>query len=190
MILWTIQPIEVYELIQKQGYYICDEKKSELISNFDFDKPYDWLVKEMKKKIGNPPLNVKYPVWAWHTWNKKRHKPDLRVSHATRGTKLVCLEIEIPDEDVVLSDFDNWHCVLNDWYLPQVTSEEEFDKAFEIFEKLSKEEQETIKKKSWELIFDIEYSDKPWQENGSYIQATFWKLSITQIKKVQFFTSK
>ena len=69
MILWTIQPIEVYNLIQEKGYYICDPSKSECLEMMCFEKAYDWLIEKMKEKIGQPPLNAKYPVWAWHTWN-------------------------------------------------------------------------------------------------------------------------
>jgi hypothetical protein len=44
MILWTIQPIEVYELIQKTGIYRCTIEKS--IFN-DCKEQYDWLVQEV-----------------------------------------------------------------------------------------------------------------------------------------------
>ena len=61
MILWTIQPVEVYELIQETGVYHCDFEKS----IFTFcKKQYDWLVRRMKDKIGPPPEGVSYPVWA------------------------------------------------------------------------------------------------------------------------------
>ena len=102
MILWTIQPPEVYDLIMKKGYYACEADKSECLEEMGFKEAYDWLVKKMHEKIGEAPLNIKYPVWAWHTWNWNRKKPDLRCPHAQRGRELVCMEIEIPDEDVVL----------------------------------------------------------------------------------------
>ena len=47
MILWTIQPIEVYNLIQEKGYYICDPSKSECLEMMCFEKAYDWLIEKM-----------------------------------------------------------------------------------------------------------------------------------------------
>ena len=190
MILWTIQPIEVYNLIQEKGYYICDPSKSECLEMMCFEKAYDWLIEKMKEKIGQPPLNAKYPVWAWHTWNWNRKKPDLRSPHAKRGTELVCMEIEIPDEDVILTDFDSWHYVLNNWHHNYAKNEEEWDKIDEWIESLPPEEKQKEIEKSWENIFNIDPINSGWVKKGQYIQATFWKLSKTQIKKVQFFKSR
>ena len=44
-------------------------------------------------------------------------RPDMRVhgrNWGEKGTPVVLLTIEIPDNLVLLSDFDYWHCVLND----------------------------------------------------------------------------
>lgn len=75
MVLWTIQPIEIYELIQETGVYHCNFTKSMLN---DCREQYDWLAQEMKTRIGNPPEGVSYPVWAWYMWEGERKKPDLR----------------------------------------------------------------------------------------------------------------
>ena len=75
MILWTIQPLEVYKQIQEIGVYHCDFEKSFLN---DCRDQYDWLVRQMKHRIGAPPEGVSYPVWAWYMWEGVRKKPDLR----------------------------------------------------------------------------------------------------------------
>lgn len=49
---WTIQPVDVYDLIQKTGVYLCDFSKSRMS---DWKEQYDWLVREMKDRIGYPP---------------------------------------------------------------------------------------------------------------------------------------
>ena len=77
MILWTIQPERVFRLIYKRGVYRCDLSKSGME---DFADPqYDWLVAQMKKRIGPPPEGVKYPVWAWYRWSLTKKRPDLRA---------------------------------------------------------------------------------------------------------------
>lgn len=60
MILWTIQPVDVYEKVQTDGVYHSDFEKSRFCH---CKEQYDWLVQEMKKKIGNPPKGVDYPVY-------------------------------------------------------------------------------------------------------------------------------
>lgn len=61
MILWTIQPIEIWELIQKTGVYHCDPAKSSMPEP-EFVEKYEWLIRQMKVRIGNPPEGVSYPV--------------------------------------------------------------------------------------------------------------------------------
>ena len=34
MRLWTIQPIEVYEILKEKGVFTCEEEKSELFKDF------------------------------------------------------------------------------------------------------------------------------------------------------------
>jgi len=48
--------------------------------------------------------------------------------HAKRSEKIVQLTIEVDTKDVLLSDFDLFHYVLNYWYLPVA---EKGDKEFE-----------------------------------------------------------
>jgi hypothetical protein len=45
----------------------------------DWRFEYDWMVEQMRIRIGNPPPGVRYPVWAWHQWEGKRKKPDNEV---------------------------------------------------------------------------------------------------------------
>lgn len=192
MKLWTIQPIEILEEINEKGYFCCNETKAENITgDFSFKSAYDWLVPEMEKRIGKKPNNINYPIWAWHTRDWKRKKPDLRFSaYDKKGTKCVCLEIEIPDNEVVLSDFSAWHFVLNNMYLDDSKNEFEWDKYQKEFNILSQSEQEIAKRNSWQKIFNVTPIKTDWIENGRFIQATFWKLKKENIRKIQYFTAR
>ena len=69
----------------------------------DYKFHYDWLVDQMKERIGPPPEGVSYPVWAWHTWREDSKRPDLRAKRwrwGVAGLKYYRLEIEIPDSKV------------------------------------------------------------------------------------------
>ena len=185
MILWTIQPLDIYNLIIEKGVYRCNP---ELIQLKEFTEYYDWLVNQMTDRIGKPPAGVTYPVWAWYIRHWKRGKPDLRKERWNWGPgneEYACLEIEIPDEDVVLFDFDAWIIILNNGLLSDT---EEEDKQQEvIFISLSESEQEKYRLANWQRAYDISPHDSDWITRGESVQATFWELKKEQIKKVQIF---
>ena len=68
MLLWTIQPLEVYELLVEQDVFRCDRSRVWGVKDGQLKEAYDWLVDQMNQKIGLPPLGVEYPIWAWHTF--------------------------------------------------------------------------------------------------------------------------
>ena len=65
MKLWTMQPVEVYEILKRDGVFICDKEKAD---NPEFLEAYDWLNKYLEKKDPKPG-NVEYPIWAWFRFN-------------------------------------------------------------------------------------------------------------------------
>lgn len=191
MRLWTMQPVEVYDILMRDGIFICNPAK---VPEPSFIDRYGWLVKKLNEKDLKP-VHVDYPIWSWYRFNGKEKKPDLRHScYGCRGDKMVCIELDVPDEKVLLSDFDLWHFPLNDWWLDNCFhdgyGEEEYDRNHEWFKSLYKEEQRKEKEKSWEQIFNIEPFESDWISRGKYVQAVFWELKMEYVKKVQYFTAR
>ena len=189
MRLWTIQPVEIYEQIKRDGRYTFDYEKSD--NARDFAKQYKWLEHEMFARG----IEKSHPddslVWAWYIYGGRRHKPDLRHSaYDARGTKSVCMEIEIPDSQVLLSDFGSWHYVLNNWYLGNSENESEWEKEQEWLDSLLPGERQKQIESSWQKVFDIAPYTSNWRSNGQYVQATFYNLFLDDIKKVQHFTCR
>ncbi|MBP3818551.1 MAG: DUF3841 domain-containing protein [Butyrivibrio sp.] len=185
MILWTIQEEAVYNIIEKTGVYHCDYAKSA----FDFcEKQYRWLSEQMKKRIGEPPKGVDYPVWAWYKWEDVRKKPDLRHErwgNGFQGERFACMEIDIPEEKVLLSDFDEWSIVLLNGLISDTEDE---DKQLEaIYEALPDKKKWEMMSKNWERVFNLSPLETEWKLRGSSIQATFWELKKEQIRNVRFF---
>lgn len=181
MKLWTIQPQAVLNQIAETGVYRCDPKKSECLTEFgkNFPVAYSWIAGQMRHRIGLPPFSVKYPVWAWHTFAGKHKRPDLRRAEFRHFSEdMVCLEVEIPDRKVLLSDEDTWHIVLNNAYIPTSDTPEAVDLEHLWFDALPRAEQRKTKRKSWEKVL-IDPRDIP--EDVGYIQATFWELRKEQI---------
>ena len=185
MILWTCQEEAVYNKLLKTGVYRCDFNLS---SMRDCRKQYDWLVRQMKQRIGPPPEQVTYPVWAWYQQQGKHRKPDLRRERwefGCDGERFACIEIEIPDREVLLSDFDAWCMILSDFLISD--TEEEARRLEAQYEALSPSEKRRMKDKNRERVFDLSPLNNGWARRGYEIQATFWELRLEQVRDVRFF---
>ena len=77
--------------------------------------------------------------WKVHSVYGKHKKSDLRQMDFRSKEPMVCLEIEKSDDQVLLSDEENWHFVFSNWYFSK--SEEDYN----TFELMSPNEQEIIK---------------------------------------------
>ena len=193
MRLWTIQPEEVWDILREKGVYRCDPDKCELLKidelNPKFGPAYNWLVNQMEKRIGKRPDGIVFPVWAWYRYAGK-NRVDLRRerwAYGTAGQRMACIEIEIPDEQVLLSDFGEWHYVLNRWPISQ--TEEESKQIDEFVEHADKDTLSAFLNVNWEQIFDITPVKNGWRSRGDDIQATFWELKQENLKGVRFFTT-
>ena len=198
MYLWSIQEENVWELIQDTGIYRCDPYKSDMLKPMQdeqigkalepqFENAYEWLAEQMEKRVGPKPAGVRFPVWAWYQYSWKR-KPDLRKerwSNGSSGERMVCMELDVPDDLVLLSDFNAWHFVLNRW--PISDSEEESDQIHEYLDHAGKAEADAFLLDNWKRARDITPSENNWIRRGEDVQATFWELKREYVKKVRPF---
>jgi hypothetical protein len=190
MRLWTIQPLKFYERLLTECVIHCDPVLSDYLrenSDFSFRKEYDWLAYQMQKRIGTPPAGVKYPIWAWYSLRGKHQKPDLRRTECRNYTgHQTCLEIEIPDKDVLLSDEVSWYIVLNDGYYASSKDDDGIEAEYAWYEHLPEDIRREVQVASWERIFDVLNLSEPSQ----FIQATFWELRLEQIIAVRHFKGR
>jgi hypothetical protein len=191
--LFSIQPLWVFEqLAAGQPFHSKPEFAANPRDEFDEGMlaAYAWLGQEMDQRctLRRPP-EARFPVWAWHTWyGTRRRKPDLRFSdvraHAAAEPQ-VLLTLEIPDEVVLLSDFDAWHHVLNRWYLDTESETDNFEgrcKAAGLNAysgaTLADAALEQERAKTWQAVFELGkvrdiLKAKPEQVST---QATFWEI--------------
>jgi hypothetical protein len=163
MRMWTVQEMGAYQTLLQKGSLHGDWRRVER-----WWKPaYKWLCQQMD--LRGIELRGRCPMWAW------TRKPDFRSFY--RGAAgVVRLELEVPDELVLVSHFGAWHWALNDCYF--VTNDEELDKAYAHPCGFTREEVE----KSWEKIFDLDYCFE--QHSGdAFCQATFPIIELDYVRK-------
>lgn len=174
MILWTIQRQEAYEIMTQTGVLRAD--KNHLLFDGDLIDSYRWMSEQMKIRIGEPPEGVEFPVWAWYQWDGQRKRPDMRTHGccSETGLPIVLLTVDVPDDKVLLSDFEYWHVVLNDGDL---VFPFDWDAVYP----------EDVKRKSWENIFDYECTFDGEDKHCLSTQATLWEIKQEWVRKVEHF---
>lgn len=80
--------------------------------------PYDWMRQQMAELM--PSFSGDYPVWGW--LKRPSTRPSIWGQGAGQATVLV--SALVPRRRILLSDFDDWHAVLNDWYLSRTEAED------------------------------------------------------------------
>ena len=130
MKLWTIQKTDPLNTLFSNGILRGDWRRVWK----SFKPSYRWLCQKMEERgilLGGRP-----PIWAW------TEKPDLRQGgYLSKGEKGVRMELLVPDNLILLSNFEAWHFVLNNWNLPYDVEDADIDKKNE---------------KSWERIFELD----------------------------------
>ena len=163
----------MYLLLQKTGRYVCDIKRTihKDYDEFSFRDSYDWLASQMAERIGQPPADVRYPIWAWY-----KNEDDNFDEWGIAGRKYAFMTIDIDPWRVVLSDNDAWNSVIG--HCP-VIYEEDDAKLDAEWEKCMRIGENAIVK-TWPRIF---------RSDVKYVQATFWELFLEDVVSVRFFIS-
>jgi len=180
MKLVTIQPQLVYDKVMRSGFFTATPKFSSYVGTsrdgYDgFKDAYQWLMRQMAIKIGSPPSSVRTPIWAWY-----RHSPITRTGPRPykpdpTDMKLV---LEVPDDELVLSNFHKWNRIINGWYIPIGATEDERTKDDDRHHELSEWEQDREIRASWQRVFECDTKDN--------VQATFWTLKKEYIVSANY----
>ncbi len=188
MRIWTIQPVEVLARLETEQVLYADPDHIWP----EFRDAYDWLTGQMQQRISG--YGGGYPWWGWYS-----PRPDLRGSgHLPRDTRGVLLELELDPAQVLPSDFDAWHIVLNRGYLALTEAEDEaWDERFRTAVSDSRvwpppEPWHSEIRASWERIFDLEAlaASEYWGAGARYVQATFETLRLADVRRPTLFVAR
>lgn len=168
MIIYTVQNPEVLEILKRDGVVY----PLPVLDDASFTIPYQWMYKQLKEH--NIPLNKNNGGIFWGG-------TDERETIYFSGTLMV---LDIPESELLMSDFMGWHFVLNDY--PFV-----LDDSVNCNEISQKD-----KEKSWLEIFKIKYSDNSFtygelllklnEGNVPIVQVCFTQIKKEWLKEYKF----
>jgi hypothetical protein len=187
MVLWTIRVAAEVEILKRRGRLIAS---NQWIPR-GYDQAYRWMANQLSVRVGPPPAGCHYPLWAWYQWaGACRPRPDLRTrAHLPKGQRGVRITFEADPAQILLSDFDGWHAVLNHHYLPKNDSDAAvFEQKLESVGNQCMNEIKLEIEQSWQCIFDLGQSSKNAAKLS--IQAVLWELRLAQVREMYFFTAR
>ena len=179
MILYTVQEYTLYKKLLKSKVLKVDLSFSELY--VDYKIAYDWLYKQFKKRVKNYDGN---PLW----WGYLK-RPDLRVYRRYCCEKMVLIELDIPDNLLLKSNFYLWECAICDAGI--FKSLKEFNAYYKDEKNWTskvKKQKQKIKEKSWDIIFEESLPKSKWLEEYEIKwQVNFEYLKLSDVKSVKIF---
>lgn len=180
--MWTIQSAAAWKQLDENGFLRADP---DLVDR-DFLPAYEWMAERLAEVVP-PPAGCVLPLWAWYRWHgEKRRRPDLRAAgHLPPGERGVRIAFSISSSEVLLSDFDAWHAVLNRH--PHIRDDEDYETVMQQYEALKGREKQDFLERTWQGIFL-----KPgvhWPEDLS-IQGVFWELRREQVAEATPFRAR
>lgn len=191
MKIWSIQTLEAFDSLIDEGVLRAFKKHAMETSSgggYEYPPEYEWMISQMEKRVGPAPKPGMTPLWAWAYYGPEKPRPDLRRLAwywSDQNQDLVMIEAEIPDEKILVSDFDAFHAVMNKSYLPfNEMEDEKFDKK-----SLSKDKLDQAIQSSWDRIFDKDQlCENYWgPKRQRTLQACFWELHIAEVVETKRF---
>lgn len=148
----------------------------------DLARAYRWMADQMAQRGLH--TNGAPPFWAWHSHGQPGRRVDLRTFWPIEPT--LRLTLEVPDHLALLSDYNDWHHVLNNWHLSANEAEYDRIEALEAAGKLTQQAKEA----SWQRVFDMtQWNDPHWGGHAEerYIQATLPWFEHAWIRRIEHF---
>ena len=182
MKFWTVR---LSNELNKNNILVSDSAKVD--SNRH--RAYDWMANQLRVRVGHPPPSATYPIWVWkYCYGTLKPRPDLRTRCLLpKGTAGVLLELDLPENQVLLSNFDAWHAILNNHHYSPNDAEYEKIEALSALKGSNHPDLIQLKEASWERIFDLSLIPDP---EIYAVQGVVWQVPIESIEKTTFFTAK
>lgn len=151
---YTLQTLKAWNEAKEIGYLNGNEE----FAIPEFKNYYQWMMKQMFKRLKN--YNGEYPIWLWLSL-------DQVYIENTLDSDYVLLEIELSEDEVLLSKFDAWHIILNDGYFG--------------------DNEEINQEKDWEMLFDTDkLIELEFTSDDEDYQGVTGKIDLKNIKVLKY----
>lgn len=173
MLVYTQQPFSVWQQVYLTGVYYPMPGHESLMKNIDnnWKLAYNWMTNQLASQVSKP-KKATLPIWWWPI--TKNYFPKCDPSNVT-------ILAEIPKTELLASNFELWHFVLNRFYLHsnQNETEDEWNQTENQFDSLPAKKQHQLMLQSWQHIFDLkechDYHD---------IQLVSWNIQSKHVFRV------
>lgn len=158
---YSFVPLAVLQELQETGKIIPRPVyyKGMGEDDYQFQRAYQWLHRQMLAR-GIASLGDRSGMfWMYVKTPYGLGKPDMRYRLYKRfvdNGNMALLTLRIPKERVLVSDYDGWHWVLNNWYLHDDTVED-FDQThdwLDLVRTVNHKKLQRLREQSWLHIFD------------------------------------
>lgn len=170
---WIVIEAAAWELLQQQGELTCADRFAR--SEAGLERAYEWMRSQMTALGVAPPFSGLTPWWFWVQRYYKHREPFLEDLAGVQDP--VVLELRLPAESVVLSCFDSWQGVINDY--PLFGYKEEGDAYEQIYDDTQAAQ---FKRESWRYVFDLSrYVEQELDVAFRKVQGCTWMLDMNHV---------
>lgn len=162
--VFTVQSPTALRCAESLGYW---HGSRDFIEDEDFRDAYLWMRDQMAERISF--FSGDYPIWA------TLHRPNFRKLRKWAEPQ-VLVKARVPRGRILLSDYDDWHSVLNRFIATH--DEKEADQWWEL------PETEKLANLHWERILDLDWVI----ENGRKprLQACVDRIYAHEVERITF----
>jgi hypothetical protein len=182
--VWTVQPLAVWEQLQRQGTLYVEERQLGDGNGYVPDA-YRWLVKQLKRRV--PGYRGHLPWWAHCA------KPDLRCFRHSglEGQEEVRLELDVLAHECLVFPCWAWNTVYGQNYLAATQSEHDaWMRAMR--EAVPDEDEWPLPapwrgqlEASWERLFSPDLPALAWDAEGPWTEERSWEAVFEQLRPEQ-----
>lgn len=205
MTVWHICNLDVFEIFEKQRFLNCGTLNNKLFHDPDggscqtIKDCYDYMSYRLLKKCPEKPAHaLDYPVWVWYKYacDSNKRMPPLKSEDNPDINDQVRITLDIPDNLVLLSDYNLWHIPLNNGFICNSKEDDEYltNNVYQnILENRYPMTLERFRELNWELLFQLDRFLCPYWHGrlvnepdcyGRSIQGVTWVLYWKYVRKV------
>lgn len=178
MKVWTLVTPAIFDTLQAGDTYRGEQFLTPVLDFSINSICYPWLVGHMEQQIGFPKSIYSFPIWGFQLYCGENKIPRNYDFDFFPKEASVCLTLEIPRHEVVLSDSLMWESIALGEYIPKGNTLEEVSKNYEDYKNADLVKQAFLRVLSWHEVFNT--------ANSQYVYAHFWEIRPEMIREVMF----